>query len=92
MDIAKIELQRIADEGPRPQDLQKVKEYKLKKHSEDLENNRYWMNNIQDYLRDGINLMEGYDELVNGVTGKDIANMAKTILKGYHKEVVQLPE
>jgi zinc protease len=92
MGIAKAELERIADEGPRPQDLQKVKEYKLKKHNEDLENNRYWMNNIQDYLRDGINLMDGYDELVNGVTGKDIANMAKAILKGYHKEVVQLPE
>ncbi|MBP5573972.1 MAG: insulinase family protein [Bacteroidales bacterium] len=92
MGIAKAELQRIADEGPRPQDLQKVKEYKLKKHAEDLENNRYWMNSISSYMRDGVNLMENYDEIVNGVTGKDIANMAKTILKGYHKEVVQLPE
>ena len=92
MGIAKAELARIANEGPRPQDLQKVKEYKLKKHAEDLENNRYWMNNIQDYLRDGINLMDGYNDLVNNVTGQDIANMAKAVINGYHKEVVQLPE
>ena len=92
MGIAKAELERIANEGPREQDLKKVKEYKIKQHAEDLENNRYWMNRIQEQLRDGINLMKGYDELVNSVTGQDIANMAKTILKGYHKEVVQIPE
>ena len=92
MNIAKVELERIANEGPRPQDLQKVKEYKIKKHAEDMENNRYWMNCIQTSLRDGVNLMENYDDLVNSVTAQDIADMAKTILKGYHKEVVQLPE
>ena len=92
MDIAKIELVRIANEGPREQDLKKVKEYKIKKHAEDLENNRYWMNSIQTQLRDGINMMKGYDELVNSVTGKDIADMAKAVINGYHKEVVQIPE
>ena len=92
MGIAKTELQRIADEGPRPQDLQKVKEYKLKKHAEDLENNRYWLNSIQANFRDGINMVDGYDELVNSVTSDDIANLVKVILKGYHKEVVQLPK
>ena len=92
MGIAIAELERIANEGPRPQDLQKVKEYKLKKHAEDMENNRYWMNTIQAKMRDGVNLMKGYDQLVNGTTSQDIADMAKTILQGAHKEVVQLPE
>ena len=92
MNIAKVELERIANEGPREQDLKKVKEYKIKKHAEDMENNRYWMSCIQAQLRDGINLMEGYDELVNSVSGQDIADMAKVIIQGYHKEVVQLPK
>ena len=92
MGIAKAELERIANEGPREQDLKKVKEYKVKKHAEDMESNRYWMNCIQTQLRDGINLMKGYDDLVNSVTGQDLADMAKTILNGYKKEVVQLPE
>ena len=92
MSIAKVEFERIAHEGPREQDLMKVKEYKIKQHAEDLENNRYWMNCIQAQLRDGINLMKGYDELVNSITGQDLADMAKVILQGYHKEVVQLPK
>ena len=54
MGIAKTELERIGNEGPREQDLQKVKEYKLKKHAEDMESNRYWMSAIQDNVRDGI--------------------------------------
>lgn len=92
MGIAKTEFERIANEGPREQDLKKVKEYKIKQHAEDLENNRYWMNCIQTQLRDGINLMKGYDELVNSITGQDLADLAKVILKGYHKEVIQLPK
>ncbi len=92
MGIAKTELERIGNEGPREQDLQKVKEYKLKKHAEDMESNRYWMSAIQDNVRDGINIMKGYDELVNSITGEDIAKMVKTILIGYRKEVVQLPK
>ena len=92
MNIAKKELEVIANEGPREQDLKKVKEFKIKKHAEDMENNRYWMNSIQTQLRDGINMMEGYDELVNNINSQDIADMAKAVLKGYHKEVVQLPE
>ena len=92
MSIAKVEFERIAHEGPREQDLMKVKEYKIKQHAEDLENNRYWMNCIQAQLRDGINLMKGYNELVNSITGQDLADMAKVILQGYHKEVVQLPK
>lgn len=92
MGIAKAELERLANEGPREQDLQKVKEYKIKKHAEDLDNNRYWMSCIQTQVRDGINMMKGYDELVNSITGKDLSDMAATILKGYHKEVIQMPE
>ena len=92
MGIAIAELQSIADNGPREQDLKKVKEYKVKKHAEDMENNRYWMSCIQTQMREGLNLMKGYDELVNRISGQDIADFTKTILKGYHKEVVQLPE
>ncbi len=92
MGIAKVELQNVANNGPRPEDLKKVKEFLVKKHSEDLENNRYWMNCIQTKERDGYNPMENYTDLINGITGDDVANMAKAVLKGYLKEVVQIPE
>ena len=92
MGIAKAELQNVANNGPRPEDLKKVKEYLIKKHSEDLESNRYWMNSIQCNERDGYNPMENYTDIINGITSDDVANMAKAVLKGYLKEVVQIPE
>ena len=92
MGIAKAELQNVANNGPRPEDLKKVKEFLVKKHSEDLENNRYWMNCIQTMDRDGYNPMKDYTDIINSITGDDVANMAKAVLNGYKKEVVQIPE
>ena len=92
MGIAIAELQNVAYNGPRPEDLKKVKEFLIKKHSEDLESNRYWLDCITTQDRDGYNPMANYDEIINGITSDDIANMAKAVLKGYKKEVVQIPE
>ena len=92
MGIAIAELQNVAINGPRPEDLKKVKEFLVKKHSEDLENNRYWMNCIQTQERDGLNPMKDYNDIINGITSDDVANMAKAVLNGYKKEVVQIPE
>jgi zinc protease len=92
MGIAKAELQNMANQGPRPEDLKKVKEFLIKKHAEDLESNRYWMNCIQTQDSDGYNPMANYNEIINGITSSDVANMAKAVLNGYKKEVVQIPE
>ena len=92
MGIAIAELQNVADNGPRPEDLQKVKEFLVKKHAENLENNRYWLNCIQTMERDGYNPMDNYTEIINGITASDVANMAKAVLNGYKKEIVQIPE
>ena len=92
MGIAIAELQNVANQGPRPEDLKKVKEFLVKKHNEDLESNRYWMSCIQTMDRDKYNPMANYEQIVNGITSDDVANMAKAVLKGYKKEVVQIPE
>jgi len=92
MGIAIAELQNVANEGPRPEDLKKVKEFLIKKHSEDMESNRYWLNCIQSVERDNMNPMKDFNEIINGITADDVANMAKAVLKGYKKEVVQIPE
>ena len=41
MGIAIAELQNVANQGPRPEDLKKVKEFLVKKHSEDINTNHY---------------------------------------------------
>ena len=90
--IALAELQNVANNGPRPEDLKKVKEFLVKKHAEDLENNRYWMNSIVTNEQYGYNPMQDYNDIINSITSDDVANMAKAVLKGYKKEVVQIPE
>lgn len=91
MNIAKAELVTVSNEGPRQEDLKKVKEFLIKKHAEDLENNRYWMSSIVAEQRDGLNQMKDYETILNGISGEDVAAMAKRILNGYKKEIVQLP-
>ena len=92
MGIAKAELQNVANNGPRPEDLKKVKEFLVKKHAEDLESNRYWMSSIVTKEQYGYNPMQDYNNIINGITSEDVANMAKAVLNGYKKEVVQIPE
>ena len=92
MGIAIVELQSVADNGPRPEDLKKVKEFLVKKHAEDLESNRYWLNCIQTEQRDNLNPMKDYESIVNGITADDVAAIAKAVLKGHKKEIVQIPE
>jgi len=92
MGIAIAELQNVANKGPRPEDLKKVKEFLVKKHAEDMESNRYWMNCITTQERDGYNPMADYDKVIEDITADDVANMAKAVLRGYKKEVVQIPE
>ena len=31
-------------------------------------------------------------DIINSITSDDVANMAKAVLNGYKKEVVQIPE
>ena len=92
MGIAMAELQNVANNGPRSEDLKKVKEFLIKKHAEDLENNRYWLNSIVTKEQYGYNPMENYNELINDITSEDVTNMAKAVLKGFKKEIVQIPE
>ena len=42
--IVMSELQKVTQEGPRPEHLAKVKEFMLKKHLENVKENSYWLN------------------------------------------------
>jgi zinc protease len=81
--IAKLheELRKIAKEGPTEVNLNKVKEYMLKKHTEDLRDNNYWLGVLSDYSFYGINRMTGYEKTVSGVTTTDIQSFTNGLLK-----------
>ena len=92
MGIAKAELENIAEVGPRPQDLKKVKEFMLKNHAEKMERNGYWMNAIESNQRDGINPMKDYESILNGISIESMAQFGKRLISAYKKEIVQLPK
>ena len=80
MEIIFAEAANLAKNGPSEENLNKVKEYMLKKHAENLKENGYWLNTIDEYLFEGINMMKDYDQIVNGITAKDIQAFTNILL------------
>ena len=81
MKIIFAEIERISKEGPSEANLNKVKEFMLKKHAEDLKENSYWMESIDEYLFTGMNPIKDYEQTVNSITAKDIQKFADDLFK-----------
>lgn len=81
MKIIFAEIEHIAKEGPSETNLNKVKEFMLKKHTEDLKENGYWMGSIDEYLFTGMNPVKDYEQMVNSITAKDIQKFADDLFK-----------
>lgn len=81
MKIIFAELENISKAGPSEGDLNKVKEFMLKKHAEDLKENNYWLRSIDEYLFTGMNPIKDYDQIVSSITVKDIQKFADDLFK-----------
>ncbi len=76
-----------------PDKLQKVKEYMLKNHADQLKQNGYWLAVINAWRKWGIDFHTDYDKLVNAQTPESISAAAAEVLKaGNRAEVIMLPE
>ncbi len=84
-------LNDVAENGPSQDDLSKVIENLYKKRAENLEENRFWSGAIQTYEEDGVNIVDEFDGIVKTITPQTIADFLKEVMKGYNKEVVQMP-
>ena len=85
-------LNDVAQNGPSQEDLNKVIENLYKKRAEQLEENGFWINAIDTFEDDKINIVAEYEDIVKSITPKTIADFAKEVLKGNKKEIVQFPE
>lgn len=81
MKIIFAEIEHISKEGLSQANLNKVKEFMLKKHAEDLKENSYWMGSIDEYLFTGMNPIKDYEQTVNSITAKDIQKFADDLFK-----------
>ena len=86
------ELKKLAAEGPSDVHLQKVKEYMLKKYADNQKENGYWMNNLNDYFYYGMDMTEGYTDIVNSITAKDIQKFVSDLLKQGNEIEVTMTE
>jgi zinc protease len=78
--IVMAELQKVAQEGPRPEHLAKVKEYMLKQYTESIKENGYWLNQLHEYYFSNIDMNTNYEKLVNEMTAEDVKNFTKALL------------
>jgi zinc protease len=78
--IVMSELQKVAQEGPRPEHLAKVKEYMLKQYTESIKENGYWLNQLHEYYFSNIDMNTNYEKLVNEMTAEDVKNFTKALL------------
>lgn len=72
--------------------LQKVKEYMLKSHADQLKQNNYWLAVINAWRKWGIDFHTDYEKLVNAQTPESISAATAEVLKaGNRAEIIMLP-
>ena len=74
-------VEKMVNEGPKAEDLQKVKEYMLRAHEEDLKKNGYWMGEMMNYVLYGEDNDAIYVDTLNSITAADIQEVARQIFR-----------
>ena len=87
------ELQKMAEQGPDPESLDKAKKYLLKTYGQSVTHNRYWSMIIYALLSDGIDYHTGFEQIVNSTTADDVKRVASQILAAHRRiEVTMMSE
>lgn len=88
------EIEKLKVEGPQPKDLKGVKENKIKKYQENLEQNQYWLNALKnrDFLGTPDETIFNYEDYVNNLTIESLRDAANKFFGDQVVEVVLLPE
>ncbi len=89
----KAELEKIAQEGPRTEDIEKTREYLAKEHKNNMEQNGAWMSYLKRFYETGVDYVNGYDEVLASITYDDVKALAQKILNdGNVVKVIMRPE
>lgn len=81
-EIVVAELKEIAANGPKSEDLEKVREYMVKEWNNRLVQNGAWMNYIYQYYTYGeaVNRVANYENIVKSMTSEKVAALAAKVL------------
>ena len=72
--------------------LQKVKEYILKNHADQLKQNSYWVNCIYNFRKFGVDIHTNFEKIVNAQTVESVCAFVKELTSaGNNAEVIMMP-
>ncbi len=71
----------MIDNGPKAEDLQKIKEYLHRSYAESVKTNSYWMSQLVNNVTEGEDLTKIYEKTIDEITAKDIQKIAKKIFR-----------
>ena len=92
VDICVAEIEKIAQNGPIAEDIEKSREFLKKNYNNVLESNGGWMSAIVRWYEEGYNYKEEYINLVDSITYDDIKAMAAKLLEdGNFAKVIMRP-
>ncbi|WP_277466506.1 insulinase family protein [Parabacteroides sp. PF5-6] len=90
--IVRSELRRIAQQGPREEDFRKSVDNMIKRHAENLQENAYWLNVLDNYYYRGIDSHTGYTTILQAISPEKVRTFARELLdQGNTIEVVMEP-
>ena len=89
--IVEKEIRTIAEQGPRSDDMAKIRAQMIKGRRDNLQRNSTWLSLIKANVLHGDDETK-YEQMVNDISPKEVQNWAKRILEKYHKiKVVMTP-
>ncbi len=74
-------IDEIVNNGPKAEDLQKIKEYLLRSYAEGVKTNSYWMSQLINRATGGKDHTKVYEKTINEITAADIQKVAKKIFR-----------
>ena len=87
------EIKKIATDGPKADDVEKVRKYLLKEYENQIQMNGNWINWLDEYNDLGINYTAEYKKIVEELTYDDLKTLAAKILKDNNMtHIIMRPE
>ena len=81
-------VEKMCNEGPTDEMMQKIREYMLRSHAESLKSNAYWMNSLYNKTRLGYEFVNKYEETLQKITPADVQKLARKVFRSGNRVVV----
>ena len=81
-------VEKMCNEGPTDEMMQKIREYMLRSHAESLKSNAYWMSSLYNKTRLGYEFVNKYEETLQKITPADVQKLARKVFQSGNRVVV----